>query len=82
MYTSTTPDPDLSLPTLHTVNQAGRILGLSPYTVYRLIQTNELPAVRIGCNIRISSDQLFDVMTRGTRPVRARQHRPRTPQPD
>ena len=77
MQLTTTFDPDLTYPTLHSVQEAADFLGLSPYCIYKLVQSHELPAVRIGASIRISSDQLHDVMTRGTRPIKARAHKDR-----
>lgn len=37
---------------LLTVNDLARHLGISKWTVYRLVRSNELPAVRVGERIR------------------------------
>ena len=43
---------------LHTVGEVAGLLRVSTMTVYRLIRTGELPAVRIGRNYRVEDADL------------------------
>ena len=54
--------------TLHTVGEVAGMLRVSTMTVYRLIRTGELPAVRIGRNYRVKQSDLeayLDAQTTG-----------------
>ena len=51
----TTPD---GIEPLMTYKAAGRILGLTERSVYAMVQRGDLPAVRIGRNVRIDPADL------------------------
>ncbi|WP_370026448.1 helix-turn-helix domain-containing protein [Planotetraspora sp. GP83] len=47
-----------------TVEQAARLLSVSKMTVYRLVHSGELPAVRVGRSFRIARRDLDDYLRR------------------
>jgi excisionase family DNA binding protein len=47
---------------LLTVRDTARLLNLDRGTVYRLIKSGDLPAVRVGGSLRIDSDLLRDYL--------------------
>lgn len=49
---------------LKTVEQAADLLNVNKHTVYRLINTEQLPAIRIGKAIRIADDDLTAYLNR------------------
>lgn len=51
-------DPD-SLPLLLTVPEAAKLLGISRSAAYRLAESGELPARRLGGRVYIVTAQLF-----------------------
>jgi excisionase family DNA binding protein len=56
---------------LMTVAEVGALLRVSNMTVYRLIRSGELPALRIGKSFRIQQRDLTAFLSEGT--VRAEQ---------
>lgn len=55
-------------PRLVTTHEVARRLGVSRSTVYRLMETGELPSVRVGGSRRLSSrviDQYIEAAERG-----------------
>jgi excisionase family DNA binding protein len=59
---------------LLTVAEAAAILKLSRATAYRLIESGELPAHRIGGSIRIHEAELFESLA--IRPIRVEEDTP------
>jgi excisionase family DNA binding protein len=57
--------------TLMTVAEVGSVLRVSNMTVYRLIRSGELPALRIGKSFRIQQRDLASYLAEGA--VRAEQ---------
>ena len=51
---------------LRTVAEVAAVLRVSNMTVYRLIKAGELPALRVGKNYRIRSDDLDAFLTTGS----------------
>jgi excisionase family DNA binding protein len=52
---------------LWTVGEVAQILRVSRPTVYRLVESGELPAHRIGGSIRIGRDDLLAVISKPIR---------------
>jgi len=52
---------------LFTVAEVAEVLRVSRATAYRLVESGELPASRIGGSIRISRDDLLAVITKPIR---------------
>lgn len=50
---------------LLTVAEVAEILRVSNMTVYRLIKAGQLPALRVGKNYRIRSDDLTAFLSQG-----------------
>ena len=57
-------DPELVVPLLYSVRDAGRLLAYSPYTINRLIDAGELPAVGLGRMRRIPRDAILAYIER------------------
>ena len=51
---------------LLTVNEVANILRVSNMTVYRLVKSGQIPAIRVGKNYRIKESDVNDYLTRGT----------------
>ncbi len=45
---------------LLTINQAAKLLNLSPQTVYRKVGRGEIPVIRLGKTIRVERDRLTE----------------------
>ena len=50
---------------LKSVEQAARLLGISPWTVRRYIHDGKLNAVRIGRRVLLAEDELERLIARG-----------------
>ena len=48
---------------LKTVNEVADLLRVSRMTVYRMIKTGEMPAVRVGRNYRLRSEDVDTYLT-------------------
>jgi excisionase family DNA binding protein len=59
---------------LLTVRETADVLKLKPWTVYRLVKSGEIPAVKVGGSIRINRDEMFDALAR--HPVRVEEDTP------
>ena len=57
------------LPVL-SVNEAAHVLGVERSTVYRLLRTGELQAVRVGKRLKFRPEDLYAYLERGREPVR------------
>ena len=62
---TTTTTPDGVLGPVLTVAEVAAALRVSTMTVYRLVNTGELPGLRIGKNIRIRATDLDDYLAAG-----------------
>ena len=51
---------------LLTVNEVANILRVSNMTVYRLVKSGQIPAIRVGKNYRIKESDVNDYLDRGT----------------
>jgi len=51
---------------LLTVNEVASILRVSNMTVYRLVKSGQIPAIRVGKNYRIKESDVNDYLSRGT----------------
>lgn len=51
---------------LLTVNEVADILRVSNMTVYRLIKSGQIPAIRVGKNYRIKEVDVNKYLTRGS----------------
>jgi excisionase family DNA binding protein len=51
---------------LLTVNEVADILRVSNMTVYRLIKSGQIPAIRVGKNYRIKEVDVNSYLTRGS----------------
>lgn len=51
---------------LLTVNEVANILRVSNMTVYRLVKSGQIPAIRVGKNYRIKESDVNEYLTRGT----------------
>lgn len=60
----TTPSGDLSEVKLMTVAEVAAVMRVSKMTVYRLVHSGELPAVRVGRSFRVSEADLDDYLRR------------------
>lgn len=66
-------------PELLDIATAGRILGVSRTTMYRLVSENRVPTVRIGRSVRIARRQLLalvDELASSGRSIESRPDRP------
>jgi excisionase family DNA binding protein len=54
---------------LLTVNEVADILRVSNMTIYRLVKSGQLPAIRVGKNYRIKESDVNDYLTRGMQKV-------------
>jgi excisionase family DNA binding protein len=54
---------------LLTVNEVANILRVSNMTVYRLVKSGQIPAIRVGKNYRIKENDVNDYLIRGTQRV-------------
>ncbi len=61
---------------LKTLTEAGEILGVSYFTVRRLVLAGHLSSVNIGARIMVSEAEIFRVASQGTGPRRGAAHRP------
>lgn len=50
---------------LLTVNEVANILRVSNMTVYRLVKSGQIPAIRVGKNYRIKESDVNDYLDRG-----------------
>lgn len=48
---------------LKTVNEVADLLRVSRMTVYRMIKTGEMPAIRVGRSYRLRSEDVDDYLT-------------------
>jgi excisionase family DNA binding protein len=51
---------------LLTVNEVAKILRVSNMTVYRLVKSRQLPAIRVGKNYRIKENDVDRYLNRGS----------------
>ena len=51
---------------LLTVNEVANILRVSNMTVYRLVKSGQIPAIRVGKNYCIKENDVNDYLSRGT----------------
>lgn len=51
---------------LLTVNEVAAILRVSNMTVYRLVKSRQIPAIRVGKNYRIKESEVNDYLSRGS----------------
>jgi excisionase family DNA binding protein len=51
---------------LLTVNEVAGILRVSNMTVYRLVKSGQIPAIRVGKNYRIKESDVNDYLSRGS----------------
>jgi len=51
---------------LLTVNEVAQILRVSNMTVYRLVKSNQIPAIRVGKNYRIKESDVEKYLNRGS----------------
>ena len=51
---------------LLTVNEVAGILRVSNMTVYRLVKSKQLPAIRVGKNYRIKESDVNQYLERGS----------------
>lgn len=51
---------------LLTVNEVANILRVSNMTVYRLVKSGQIPAIRVGKNYRIKENDVSDYLSQGT----------------
>lgn len=58
-------DPRSHPPRLLTVREAADQLSLAERTIRRMIETGQLPAVRLGRNIRIRQEDVLDAVRMG-----------------
>jgi len=54
---------------LLTVNEVAGILRVSNMTVYRLLKSGQIPAIRVGKNYRIKESDVNDYLDRGTQRI-------------
>ena len=54
-------------PLLVTASEAARLLSLAPRTIYALVQSGQLPCVRIGKSVRIPR-KAVEALARGEHP--------------
>lgn len=50
------------VPTFMTVAEVAEVMRVSKMTVYRLVQSGELPAVRVGRSFRVKTDAFQDYL--------------------
>jgi len=50
---------------LLTIKEFAKIVKIAPKTLYRLASTGKIPCIRIGRNIRFSSDMIDQMRTGG-----------------
>ena len=50
------------LPLMLTVEEAGRLAGISRGHAYRLVRDSEIPSVRLGGAIRVPREQLLEIL--------------------
>jgi len=63
MTKATTNTPNLE--PLMTYREVGKLLGVTQRTVWSLVDSGELPAVRFGGSVRIAPSDLHDFILRG-----------------
>lgn len=51
---------------LLTVNEVAKILRVSNMTVYRLVKSKQLPAIRVGKNYRIKENDVERYLNKGS----------------
>ena len=51
---------------LLTVNEVAKILRVSNMTVYRLVKSRQIPAIRVGKNYRIKENDVDRYLNRGS----------------
>ncbi len=51
---------------LLTVNEVAEILRVSNMTVYRLVKSGQIPAIRVGKNYRIKESDVNKYLSRGS----------------
>jgi excisionase family DNA binding protein len=62
----------LSLPNfVMPLDKVADALGVSVYTIRRLVAANRIPAVRIGARIMVCSDTVARIQREGTQPSSA-----------
>jgi len=54
---------------LLTVNEVANILRVSNMTVYRLVKSGQIPAIRVGKNYRIKESDVNTYLSKGTERV-------------
>jgi excisionase family DNA binding protein len=54
---------------LLTVNEVANILRVSNMTVYRLVKSGQIPAIRVGKNYRIKETDVNEYLIKGTQRV-------------
>lgn len=61
-----TPDVSLHAIALLTIEQVAARLGVSYKTVQRMIESQDLPALKVGKRLRVREDTLRQFLDRGT----------------
>lgn len=59
---ATTPDRSLSEVRFLTVAEVASVMRVSKMTVYRLVHSGELPAVRVGRSFRVPEQAVHDYL--------------------
>lgn len=54
---------------LLTVNEVASILRVSNMTVYRLVKSGQIPAIRVGKNYRIKESDVNEYLSKGIQRV-------------
>ncbi|MGQ9475779.1 MAG: helix-turn-helix domain-containing protein [Actinomycetota bacterium] len=54
---------------LLTVNEVANILRVSNMTVYRLVKSGQIPAIRVGKNYRIKESDVNEYLSKGIQRV-------------
>ncbi|MDI7253385.1 MAG: helix-turn-helix domain-containing protein [Actinomycetota bacterium] len=60
---------DLSEVRFLTVAEVAEMMRVSKMTVYRLVKSGQIPAIRVGKNYRIKESDVNEYLSRGTQRV-------------
>jgi len=64
MNEKVTDNPSLSTKRYYRVDEAARYFSVSIFTIYRLIETGDIKAIRLRGCLRISADELRELEER------------------
>jgi excisionase family DNA binding protein len=67
---TSTPAPE-PIESLMNVKQASKVLGISPFMLYELVENGEIAHIRVGRLIRFRRKDLIEYMDRNYNGVRA-----------